>query len=47
MAVQGNRFELGQDRHAVDIGVDAVTDWDIDQAVFPSNGYRWFRTISD
>jgi len=46
MAVEGDRIELGQDRHAVDIRIDPVADRDVNQAVFSADWYGWFGAIA-
>ena len=40
MPVEAGRVELGQAVHFVDVGVDAVGDWDVNQAVVGSQGHR-------
>ena len=46
MAVQGDRIELGQDRHAIDIRIDAVADRYVNQAVFSADRYGWFGALA-
>jgi hypothetical protein len=46
MSMQGYRVKLGQDRHAIDIRIDAVADRDIDQAIFSANGNSWFSAVA-
>ncbi len=43
VTVQGMGIELGQDIDAVDTGIDAVADGDVDQPVFSSDGHGRFR----
>ena len=41
MAIQRSAIELGQHIHLVDAGVDAIADWNINQAVFARQRHCW------
>ena len=44
MTVQGCRVELREDENPAHVGVEAVADRYVNQAVFARNGHRWFRS---
>src|SRR5512135_1873768 len=45
MAVEGDRIELGEHGDAVNAGVDAVGNGDIDQAVLTGHGHSWLGAL--
>eukprot|EP00983_Pelagomonas_calceolata_P019571 616280-Pelagomonas_calceolata.AAC.3 len=45
VAVQGCGVELGEAVHLVDVGVEAVADGNVDQAVVCAQGHGWLGTL--
>lgn len=45
MPVEAGRVELGQAVHFVDVGVDAVGDGDVNQAVVGAQGHSRLRPL--
>ena len=43
MAIERRRVELREDKDASQLGVKAITDWDVDKTVPAADGYRRFR----